>query len=132
MPITNRSDKIDATVSEVLQGATPATAANYGTFFVADRKYKVKGVRVVHGTASSSGTVQVEKLTGTQAKAAGVGLLASAASTAGTANTVLSPALTSTGADLLLAVGDRLGLSNGGTLTSSAQLVVEVILTPMS
>ncbi len=132
MPISNRSSKVDVVVQEVLQGAAPATAANYGTFFVADRKYKVKGVRVVHGTASSSGTVQVEKLTGTQAKAAGVGLLASAASTAGTANTVLSPTLTSTAADLILAAGDRLGLSNGGTLTSGANLVVEVILTPMS
>lgn len=132
MPITNRSDRGDKVVTEVLQGAAPVTAANYGPFFVADRKYKVKGVRVCHGTASSSGTVLVEKLTGTQAKAAGVGVMASAASTAGAANTVLSPALTSTAADLLLAVGDRLGLSNGGTLTSSAQLVVEVILQPMS
>lgn len=132
MAVNTKSMKATLSVECQLQGAAPVTAANYGTFFIADRKYQVVGVRVVHGTASSSGTVTVEKLTGTQAKAAGVALLASAASTAGAANTVLSPTLTSTAADLILDAGNRLGLVNGGTLTSSADLCVVVLLKPLT
>lgn len=130
MPITTRSQKGNLVVTEVLGGAAPATAANYGTFFIADRKYKVMQVQVIHGTASSSGTVQVERLQGTEAKDAGDDLLASPASTAGTANTMLTPALVTTSV-VDLAVGDRLGLVNGGTLTSSAHLVVSVTLKPI-
>lgn len=130
MPITTRSQKGNLVVTVALQGAAPATAANYGTFFIADRKYKVIKVQEVHRTASSSGTIQVERLQGTEAKDAGDDLLASAASTAGTAETVATPALVTTSV-VDLAVGDRLGLVNGGTLTSSADLVVSVTLKPI-
>ncbi len=131
MAIVNRDFRGTIRVGDHLQGAAPATAANYGTFFIADRRYQVLAIRVVHGTASSSGTVMVEKLTGTQAKTAGVDLMSSTISTAGAANTVNTGTLTATAADLILAAGNRLGLENGGTLTSSADLCVMVDLKPL-
>lgn len=121
----------DVVVTEVLAGAAPATAANYGTFFISDRVYKVISIEAVHGTASSSGTVMVERLQGTEAKDAGDDLLSSAISTAGTADTVNTGTLTSTTANLTIADGDRLGLVDGGTLTSGANLVVSVRLRPI-
>lgn len=129
--VKNSRFKADVTVSVVLAGAAPATSANYGKFFIADRPYKVKKIQAIWGTASSSGTLQVERLQGTEAKDAGDDLLASAISTAGTADTVNTGTLTSTTSLLTLATGDRLGLVDGGTLTNGAALAVTVTLTPL-
>ncbi len=118
-------------VREHLQGTAPVTAGNYGTFFTAPFKCVVREVTEVHGTASNTGTLQVEKLTGTQAKTQGTNILTATISTAGTANTVLTGTLVSTAATLEMAAGDRLGLVNGSSLTSSADLCVMVILTPI-
>jgi len=118
-------------VTEHLQGTAPATSGNYGTFFTAPYKCVVLSVDVVHGTASASGTLQVEKLTGTTAKSSGTNILTGTISTAGTANTVNSGTLVTATAACELAAGDRLGLVNGGTLTSSADLCVTVVLAPL-
>lgn len=131
MGIFNRADKSVKNVICSLQGAAPATAANYGKFFVADRRYKVIKVQSTHRTASSSGTVMVERLQGTEAKDAGDDLLSSAISTAGTAETLLTGTLVTTGVTVL-EVGDALGLVSGGTLTSSADLCISVQLQPLS
>lgn len=128
--IRNRNNKTDVVVTAVLAGAAPATAANYDAFFTADRAYVIKAVKASWTTASSSGTVTVEKRTGTQAKGAGTAVLSSAISTAGTAETVNTGTLVTTLSTLKLAAGDRLGLKDGGTLTNGANLVVAVTLTP--
>jgi len=117
-------------VSEHLNGTQPATAGNYGTFFTAPYKCVVLGINVVHGTASTSGTVQVERLQGTEAKTTGDDLLTAAISTAGTADTVNAGTLTTVDY-LQLAAGDRLGLVNAGTLTSGADLCVTVTMAPI-
>lgn len=119
-------------VSVELQGTAPATAGNYGTFFIAPYDCVLREVRVVWGTASTSGTLQVERLQGTEAKDAGDDLLAATVDLSGTANTVTTPALTTTTANLELSAGNRLGLVNGGTLTSQADLCVTCILTPLT
>lgn len=129
--INNRSNRTDRYVTVVLTNTAPATAANYGTFFIADRRYKVKSVRSVHRTASSSGTVMVERLQGTEAKDAGDDLLSAAISTAGTGDTVNTGTLVTTGVTVLEA-GDRLGLVDGGTLTNAVELCVTVVLTPLN
>lgn len=131
MGIPNRSDDVVKNVICNLQGAGPATAANYGKFFVADRRYKVIKVQATWRTASSSGTLQVERLQGTEAKDAGDDLLSSTINTAGTAETLTTGTLVTTGVTVL-EVGDGLGLVNGGTLTSSADLLVSVQLQPLS
>ena len=115
-----------------LQGAVPVTAANFGQFFIAPYDCVLREVRVVWRTASSSGTLQVERLQGTEAKGNGDDLLASTVDLSGAAETVATPTLTTTTANLELSAGDRLGLVNGGTLTSGADLSVTCILTPLT
>ncbi len=119
-------------VNQVLPGTAPATTGNYGQFFIAPYKCVVLSIDESHGVASSSGTLQVEKLTSGQAKDAGTDLLSSAISTAATADTPQAGTLVTTGASVQLALGDRLGLVDGGTLTNSANLVVTVTLAPIN
>ena len=118
-------------ISHTLNGTQPDTAGNYDAFFIAPFKCIVREVRMNWAVASSSGTVQVEKLTSGQDKDAGTDLLSSAQATSGTADTPVTPALTTTAASLEMAVGDRLGLVNAGTLTSGTNLNVTVLLTPI-
>lgn len=87
---------------------------------------QITAVRVVFGIASVSGTLNIEKLTGTTAPGSGTALLTGTISLAGTANTVLSGTLTSTTADLQFAAGNRLGIVLAGTLTSLIGALVVV------
>lgn len=120
------------TVDHVLPGALPATAANHGPFFIAPFACQVVAISEVHTTAGSDGsavTLDVEKLTGTQAPGAGVACLgATKVNLKGTANTVQSPALSGTTANLQLAAGDRLSLLLSGTPTALAGLAAQVVL----
>lgn len=116
------------TIKADLAGAAPATAANYGTFFTSDRNWRVLGGRSTHRTAAAGTTVDVEKLTSGQAKAAGVSVLAATLSMAGTADTPVASGPSATVANPRLKPGDRLGLNNAGTLTGLADLNVTVQL----
>lgn len=98
--------------------------------FVADRDYVLVGVRAIWETASTSGTLQITKATGTTACGSGTSLMASTINLAGTANTVNTGTLTATAANLLIASGNRLCLSVGGTLTNQAGLGVQLALVP--
>jgi hypothetical protein len=86
--------------------------------FISDDFYQVVGVKEVHATASTSGTVTIEKLTTTQAPGAGTALLTGTISNAGTANTVLSGTLIATISSLQMSPGDRLGVVCAGTQTN--------------
>ena len=116
-------------VTERLSGTNAATAGNYGVFFVASRPYEVMEIRAVWSTASTSGTLQVERLTGTTAEGAGDSVLTSTINIAGTANTVVERKTTAL-QNRSLSTGDRLALVDGGTLTNQANLVVTVLLKP--
>lgn len=94
-------------------------------FFIADTTYKVLQVQEVHTTASSSGTLQVEQLTGTTAPGSGTNLLSATVSTAGTANTVVTGAVKGIAT---IAAGDRLALVSGGTQTGLVNAIVTVLL----
>jgi len=119
------------TVSTRLAGSAAATAANYNAFWTAPYKCVVLGIDAIWGTASTSGTLNVERLQGTEAHDAGDDLLSSTIDMSGTANTVNAGTLTTTKATLELADGDRLGLVDSGTLTSQANLCVTVTLAPI-
>ena len=101
-------DAFDRVVTSHLQGAAGVTAANYGQFFIADRPYEVTKVDAIWRTPSSSGTLQVERLQGVEAKGAGDDLLTGTISIAGTAETVTAGTLIATKATLRLDTGDRL------------------------
>jgi hypothetical protein len=84
------------------------------------------GVSAVFGTASTSGTLQVEKATGTQAVGSGTNTLTGTISLSGTANTVVNGTLVATAATLAYAVGNRCNLIFAGTMTSLANCNVTV------
>ena len=84
-------------------------------------------VTLTLGTDAGAVTGSVEKLTGTQAPGAGVTVLSATANLKGANNTVQSPALSATAANLLLATGDRVGFVLSGTATAVAGLVVSVL-----
>lgn len=92
--------------------------------------YKIVEVNVVFGTASSSGTLQVEHLTGTQASGGGTAILSSTISLSATANTVYQGTISSslTAAQATFSPGDRIGIVLGGTLTSLANCYIQVVV----
>lgn len=99
--------------------------------FIADRAYQLVSAEEAHITASTSGTLQVTKCTGTQAPGSGVNMLTSTLSTAGTANTVVSGTLSGTAANTVLADGDRIALVTGGTATNYVGGALTIVLRPI-
>ena len=95
--------------------------------FTAPVACELIGVSEVHGTASSSGTLQVQKCTGTTAPGSGTALLTGTVSLAGAANTVLSGTLIATTASKRFAAGDRCAIDISGTMTSLANGVVTLL-----
>jgi len=112
-------------------GTAGATAANYDQVYTCSRPMEIAIISVAFSVASTSGTLQIEKLTGTQAPGAGSAIMSATISTAGTANTVI----TRQGRDLtsarVLEPGDRLGFIDSGTLTNLVGLTVSIYCRPV-
>lgn len=89
------------------------------SIFVCDAAYKLLSVKEVHGVASTSGTLMVEKCTGTTAPGSGTAALTGTVSLAGTANTVVSGTL-NTDTSIQFAAGDRISIKIAGTMTNLA------------
>lgn len=120
-------------VTVSLVDTLPQTSTNYGIFFTAKRAYEIMFVTSSFGTASTSGTVLVEKLTGTTAKGSGIAThTAISIGGATAANTPLDGVLATNStagvSDRQLRAGDRLALKSGGTLTNGKDLCVTVYL----
>ena len=97
--------------------------------FTADQTYTVKSIRVTPDVAQGGTlTAVISKATGTATPASGTTPLHSGtANLNGTAHTVQSLTLTTTTADLSLAVGDRIGLILSGALsTGSANVSIRL------
>lgn len=97
--------------------------------FTADQTYTVKSIRVTPDVAQGSTlTATISKATGTATPASGTTPLhTGTANLNATAHTVQSLTLTSTTADLSLAVGDRIGLILSGALsTGSANVTIRL------
>lgn len=125
-------------------GAATSSSA-IGVFFIAPFPMTLSGVWESHGTAGTAGgavTLQIEKLTGTQAAGAGVNMLATAIDLKGAINTViyypdtfttrfLSQDFDATYGTKYVALqgGDRIALKTSGTLTSVADITVLLELT---
>lgn len=122
--LTNRNEYLHV----IIPGTSAQTSTNYGVVFIAPYKCLVKGATEVHTVAgTSTPTLQIEKLTGTQATGSGVNLLSSSFNLAGTANTVQTAKLANiANPNFNLAIGDRLGLSVTGTLTTLSHVVVMI------
>lgn len=100
------------------------------SIFVATRPVRVKALSRTFGTASTSGTLQLEKIPSGTANASGTNLLTGTVALSGTTNTVASGTLIGTVASLTLAAGDRLGFVIAGTMTNLANCMVSVAVTP--
>ena len=124
-------DKKKFWVRHTLEGTTPATAGNYGIFFIVPMICTVTGFTEAHqvkGTDGSAVTLQLEALTGTTVSGSGINLLTAGLSLKATINTVQNGVLISP-APLSLSIGNRLGLVLTGTPTAVANLTVVVELT---
>ena len=110
----------------VALSATDATRNVY----IATRPVILKAVSRTHTTASTSGTLQLEKCTGTTAPGSGTVLLTATVSLAGAANTVVSGTVLATPDTIKLATGDRLGIVIAGTMTSLVGGIATITLAP--
>ena len=118
-------------INHVLFGASPATTANYSAFMTIPFSCYITGITEVHTTAGSDGsavTLQIEKLTTTQAPGAGVEILTTGFNLKGTANTVQTGVLSIYPDRLQLEVGNRLALKLTGTPTAVANLAVTITI----
>ena len=110
-------------------------AASYAvshTVFVntnASGTFRISGITAVFGTASTSGTLNVEVATGTQAIAAGTNQMSSTISLAGTANTVVNGTITT---QTTISAGARINLIFAGTVTNLANAQVGIVLQRLS
>jgi hypothetical protein len=99
------------------------------TAFVNDNvsgNFKIRSVSVNFGTTSTSGTMQVEVATGTQAVAAGTNQLTGTMSLSGTANTPVNGTVIA--APTTIAAGSRINLIFAGTMTNLANASVNIVL----
>jgi len=121
---------LEILIRESVPGADASTASNFGIFFIAPFAMQIASVREVHsvsGTDAGAVTLDIEKLTGTQALDAGVSTLSAPINLKGTANTVVTSTLGSA-TNTTLATGDRLALKDAGVLTSLSGVTVMVEL----
>lgn len=118
-------------VSVNIEDTRAATAANYGSFFVAPFSCEVIEVWESHrvaGTDAGAVTLDVEKLTTGQALDNGVSTLNGTANLKATINTPQRVKASTTGIQRFLKPGDRLALDDSGTLTAVADVAVTVLL----
>jgi hypothetical protein len=120
------ADALDDVAVVTLHSQSFGASQGSFTLFLADGNYQVTGVKAIFGTASSSGTAQVEVATGTQAVGSGTVQLTGTVSLAGTANTVVNGTLITT--PTAIAAGNRVNVILAGTLTSLANAVITVTL----
>jgi len=105
-----------------------ATSTSF-TVFVNDNvsgSFQIAAVAAVFGTASTSGTLQVEVATGTQAVASGTNQLTGTVSLAGTAATAYNGTVIA--APTTITAGSRINVIFAGTMTSLANCCVTIAL----
>jgi hypothetical protein len=103
--------------------------------FVADRAYRVQSIREIHSVVGGSGAVvRPRKITaaGTAAPGDAAGATVKELTTADidlttTVNVAQTATMTATAADRLLAVGDKIALNFGGTLTGLVGRLIIVL-----
>lgn len=114
----------------VIQTYSLATDWVSGNFFIADRDYVVAEISCSWDVPSTSGTLQIQRLQGTEAPSAGDDLLTSIVDLSTADDTVTRPALTTTTENLQLYRGNRLAAEFGGTVTNGVALTLNVVLVP--
>lgn len=120
----------------ITENSNQLAAASYAvshTIFVNDNSgstYKIVGVTATFGTTSTSGTLQVEVATGTQAVGAGTNQLTGAISLSGTANTPVNGVVIAS--PTTITAGSRVNLIFAGTVTGLLNASISVALQRIS
>lgn len=117
------------TVTDCQNQTAAASYAVSHTVFVNDAvsgTFEIAGVTATFGTGSTSGTLQVEVATGTQAVASGTNQLTGTIALSGTANTPANGTLIAT--PTAIAAGSRINLIFAGTVTNLANACVTIAL----
>lgn len=148
IPIAAADTKINTQKDIVINGAylskyeiitstqNQVVAASYAvshTIFVNDNvsgTYQVAGVTANFGVTSTSGTLQVEVATGTQAVASGTNQLTGTMSLSGTANTPVNGTVIASPTTIV--AGARVNLIFAGTVTNLANTSIVVALKRIS
>lgn len=114
--------------NQVLWTAPPVASASTGALPLGT--YKLAGVSLRYGTASTSGTLMLEKTPSGTAVASGTNILASTVSLSSTANTVNSGFLSTSlsNANSVLSPGDSISALFAGTLTNLAGLTITLYI----
>ena len=118
-------------VHHTIVGTAAATATNYGVFLIVPIACLVTKIQEVHmtlGTDAGAVSLNIEKLTGTQALDAGSALLSTAFDLKASINVVRTGTLTTTSSVRSLAKGDRLAMDDAGTLAAVANVTISVEL----
>lgn len=130
---TNWAGVMSEYITDLQNQVAAASYAVSHTIFVApntSETWKVSAVTAVFGTASTSGTLQVEVATGTQAIASGTNQLTGTMSLSGTANTAVNGTVSAT--PTTIAAGNRVNLIFAGTVTNLANAAITVVLQKLS
>lgn len=114
----------------VLRGQSAAVGGNYGIEIIARNAFEVSQIAVRFRVASTSGTLNIEKIRGNGAEGTGVDLCKTDFSLSGAINTVVTKSGVDLVRDRVVAQGDSLALVYGGTLTNLEQLVVTIYCKP--
>jgi hypothetical protein len=112
------NDYITYEVSVTVPYIDAEDANFYPIFYVPNVKCFLIEARERHTTASTSGTLTIEKLTNGTARGSGQSMLASTFNLAAGANRIYLRGPTTVFADTQLNPGDAVALRSGGTLTS--------------
>ncbi|UBF29844.1 hypothetical protein K9N68_37170 (plasmid) [Kovacikia minuta CCNUW1] len=116
----------------ILSGATAATAANYGNFFIAPMPLRVVSVQARFSAAGgSAAAVTVNKAATGTATDSGTAVLSAPIDLTGSADTTLNGVLSSVAGATVLNTGDALGAVDSGTLTNLANLILVVSMKPL-
>lgn len=124
------------TYEMVTDNQSQTAAATYAvshTIYVNDNlsgTYQIAAVSASFGTASTSGTLQVEVATGTQAIASGTNQLTGTISLSGTANTTVNGTMIAS--PTTIAAGNRINLIFAGTVTNLLNATITIALKRIS
>lgn len=116
-----------------MANTAPATAANFGSIWVAPVPLRFIGGYESHAVVGSDGsavTLDIEKLAATQALDAGTVITSGTVSLKATADTPQVIAPHATAATARVAAGQRVALKDAGTLTALAGVVVTLVFVP--
>ena len=122
------NDYITYEVSVTVPYIDAEDANFYPIFYHPNVKCFLIEARERHTTASTSGTVTVEKLTSGTARGSGLSMLASTFNLAGVANTTQLRGSTTVFAGTQLNPGDAVALRARGTLTNARNVIVTILL----